>query len=48
MMFGNPVTGEAKAFGMNGEIGGIGQGGGDIAAFDDGNEIEQGEFGHIA
>ena len=37
VMFGNPITGEAKAFGMNGEIGGIGQSGGDIAAFNHGN-----------
>lgn len=47
-MFGDPVAGEAKAFGMNGKVGGIGQSGGDISAFNNGDEIKQGEFGHLA
>ena len=37
MMFGDPVAGEAEAFGMDGKVGGVGERGGDIATFDDGD-----------
>ena len=47
VMLGDPVAGEAEAFGMAREIGGIGERARDGAAFDDGDEIEQGICGHV-
>lgn len=48
MMLGYPVTSKAQAFGMSRKVSSIDEGGGDVTAFNDRDEIEQGEFGHIA
>jgi hypothetical protein len=48
MMLCDPVTGKAEVFGMDGKVGCVGERGGDIATFNDGDEVKQGEFGHTA
>ena len=46
VMFGHPIAVIAQLFGMGGQHGGMGKGGRDVAAFSDGDEIEQGKTGH--
>jgi hypothetical protein len=48
VMFGDPVTGEAQPFGVDCKIGGVGECGGDIAALNNRDEIEQRICGHRA
>src|SRR3546814_3398660 len=43
VMFGNPVTFITKPFRMCGKIGGIRKGGDDVAAFNDGDKVENGK-----
>ncbi len=46
MMFGDPITVEAKIFGVNGEGGSVGEGFGDAAAFSDGDKVQNGKTDH--
>ncbi len=46
VMFGEPEPAVAPRFGMTGEIDAVSQGGGCVAALDDGRKIENGERDH--
>ena len=46
MMFGHSVSREAKVFRVRRKVSGVGQGGADAAAFNDGYKIEDRKRGH--